>query len=78
MEKNLGDFGRESVPTLRLANIKQLTHNLSIDTYIEKTVSKSKGILVRLIGGEQYWPYGLNYLKSVSIEKKDTLGCNTK
>ena len=69
-KKTLGDFGRESVPTLRLANIKQLTHNLSIDTYIEKTVSKSKGILVRLIGGEQYWPYGLNYLKSVSIKKK--------
>ena len=36
MEKTLVDFGRESVPTLRLANIKQLTHNLSIDTYIEK------------------------------------------
>ena len=69
-KKTLGDFGRESVPTLRLANIKQLTHNLSIDTYIEKTVSKSKGILVRLIGGEQYWPYGLNYLKSISIKKK--------
>ena len=69
-KKTLVNFGRESVPTLRLANIKQLAHNLSIDTYIEKTVSKSKGILVRLIGGEQYWPYGLNYLKSVSIEKK--------
>ena len=29
-KKTLVDFGRESVPTLRLANIKQLTHNLSI------------------------------------------------
>ena len=26
-KKTLVDFGRESVPTLRLANIKQLTHN---------------------------------------------------
>ena len=69
-KKTLRDFGKDSIPTLRLANIKQLTHNLSIDTYIEKTISKSKGILVRLIGGEQYWPYGLNYLKSISIEKK--------
>ena len=69
-KKTLRDFGKASVPTLRLANIKQLTHNLSIDTYFEKTISKSKGILVRLIGGEQYWPYGLNYLKSISIEKK--------
>ena len=69
-KKTLRDFRKESIPTLRLANIKQLTHNLSVDTYIEKTISKSKGILVRLIGGEHYWPYGLNYLKSISIEKK--------
>jgi len=69
-KKTIRDFGKTSVPTLRLANIKQLTHNLSIDTYFEKTISKSKGILVRLIGGEQYWPYGLNYLKSIAVEKK--------
>ena len=39
-KKTIRDFGKTSVPTLRLANLKQLTHNLSIDTYFEKTISK--------------------------------------
>ena len=58
-KKTRRDYG-ENLPSLRLANIKDLTHNLSVDTYIENTIADSKCVLVRLIGGEQYWPYGLN------------------
>ena len=35
-KKTLGDFGRESVPTLRLANIKQLTHNYLLIPTLKK------------------------------------------
>ncbi len=49
-----------SLPSLRLANIVGLKHPLSVDTYIEQTISGAKGILIRLIGGEAYWPYGLS------------------
>lgn len=48
-----------SLPSLRLANLVALKHPVSVDTYIEKTLEKASGILIRLIGGEQYWAYGL-------------------
>ena len=47
------------LPSLRLANLSQLKHPLSVDTYIEQTLSGAKGILIRLIGGVPYWAYGL-------------------
>ena len=47
------------LPSLRLANLVALRHPLSVDTYVEQTLAGAKGILIRLIGGESYWPYGL-------------------
>lgn len=64
-DSDLGAFaagwqrGRAGLPALRLQNIVALKHPLSVDTYVERTLSGAKGILVRLIGGESYWPYGL-------------------
>src|ERR1700760_3218369 len=55
--------GRDSLPSLRLANLAELRHPLSVDTYIERTLSQARGILVRLFGGESYWPYGLAALQ---------------
>ncbi|WP_431854621.1 cobaltochelatase subunit CobN [Azospirillum sp.] len=52
----------ESEPSLRLANILQLGHNLSVDVYAESTVSKAKLVLMRLLGGERYWPYGVEQI----------------
>ena len=51
--------GRASLPSLRLANLSALRHPLSVDTYVERTLSGARGVLVRLIGGEAYWTYGL-------------------
>jgi cobaltochelatase CobN len=58
--------GRKSLPSLRLANLIALRHPLSVDTYIERTLSTSKGILVRLIGGESYWQYGVAALHQLA------------
>lgn len=58
-----GPEGR--LPTLRLANIAALKHPLSVDTYVENTLSGAKGILIRLIGGVPYWPYGLQHIQSL-------------
>ena len=49
----------DSTPSLRLANLMQLGHNLSIDLYVEKTVSRAKLVVVRLLGGLGYWRYGV-------------------
>jgi cobaltochelatase CobN len=54
--------GRAGLPSLRIANLTHLRHPLSVDTYIERTLSHARGVLVRLIGGEAYWPYGLGAL----------------
>jgi cobaltochelatase CobN len=51
--------GRAKLPSLRLANLIALRHPLSVDTYLERTLSHARGILVRLIGGESYWAHGI-------------------
>jgi cobaltochelatase CobN len=61
--------GRASLPSLRLANLVALRHPLSIDTYIERTLSQARGILVRLIGGESYWPYGIAAVHHLARER---------
>ncbi|MFN3273872.1 MAG: cobaltochelatase subunit CobN [Paracoccus sp. (in: a-proteobacteria)] len=47
------------LPSLRLCNLVALRHPVSVDTYLDQTLSGARGILIRLIGGEAYWPYGL-------------------
>ena len=52
--------GKEGkLPSLRLCNLVALRHPASVDNYIEQTLTGAKGILIRLIGGENYWPYGI-------------------
>ncbi len=55
-----------TLPTLRLANLVALRHPLSVDTYIEATLAGAKGILIRLIGGESYWAYGLQQVHDLA------------
>ncbi|MEM6304297.1 MAG: cobaltochelatase subunit CobN [Pseudomonadota bacterium] len=54
-----GGGAEGKLPTLRLCNLVALRHPASTDNYIEQTLSGAKGILIRLIGGENYWPYGI-------------------
>ncbi|HXK53171.1 MAG TPA: cobaltochelatase subunit CobN [Hyphomicrobiales bacterium] len=50
-------------PSLRLANIMALGHNLSVDLYMRSPVSGAKLVVVRLLGGAAYWAYGLEQLE---------------
>ncbi|WP_224814131.1 cobaltochelatase subunit CobN [Hasllibacter sp. MH4015] len=58
-----------ALPSLRLANIVGLKHPLSVDTYVEQTLQGAKGILIRLIGGVPYWPYGLQQIEALARAK---------
>src|ERR1700738_213187 len=49
--------GRQQLRSLRLANLRRLTHPLSVDLYLQKTLSGARGILIRLLGGVEYWRY---------------------
>ncbi len=57
------------LPSLRLANLTALRHPLSVDTYVENTLSAAKGILIRLIGGIPYWDYGIQQVVSLARRK---------
>ena len=50
---------RSGTPSLRLANTMQLSHNLSVDMYVEDIVANAKLVVVRLLGGIGYWPYAV-------------------
>ena len=65
--------GRANLPSLRLANLAELRHPLSVDTYIERTLASARGVLVRLIGGEPYWSYGLSALHRLAKDRKIAL-----
>jgi len=61
--------GRDGLPSLRLANLTELRHPLSVDTYVERTLQQTRGVLVRLIGGEPYWSYGLAALHRLAKDR---------
>lgn len=54
-------MGAEAV-SLRLANLMQLSHPMSVDVYVQNTVAKSRLVIVRVLGGESYFQYGLEKL----------------
>ncbi|MDR6128616.1 cobaltochelatase CobN [Sphingomonas sp. SORGH_AS802] len=54
------------LPALRLANLGDLAHPLSVDTYVERTLSGAKAILVRMIGGPAWWSYGLQQVEALA------------
>jgi cobaltochelatase CobN len=62
------EANRETLPSLRLANLASLRHPFSIDLYLEKVISKAKFVLVRLLGGKDYWRYGVDELARLSRE----------
>jgi cobaltochelatase CobN len=61
--------GRETLPSLRLANLRRLTHPLSVDLYLQKTLSGARGILIRLLGGVDYWRYGVEQVVALAAAK---------
>ncbi|MCI4665303.1 MAG: cobaltochelatase subunit CobN [Neomegalonema sp.] len=45
--------------SLRVVKLDWLAHPFSVDHYLEQTALRSRLVIVRLLGGESYWPYGL-------------------
>ena len=46
-------------PSLRLANLLQLAHPMSVDLYADKIIRHARLVVVRMLGGKGYWPYGI-------------------
>jgi cobaltochelatase CobN len=61
-------FG-DQTPSLRLASLLQLGHNMSVDLYIDDVLSDAKFIIVRILGGRGYWDYGIEQLVALARAK---------
>src|SRR5262249_18693449 len=61
-------LGKEA-PGRRLANLLQLGHNLSVDFYLDKVVRHARLVILRLLGGTRYWPYGIEQLATLCREQ---------
>src|SRR5271168_1941117 len=53
-------------PSLRLANLAALKHPYSVDLYLETVCSRARFVLVRLLGGMEYWRYGVEQLAALA------------
>jgi cobaltochelatase CobN len=51
------------LPTLRLASLKQLRHPMSADLYVDRVVGGARAVVVRCLGGLDYWRYGLGLIE---------------
>jgi cobaltochelatase CobN len=57
---------RELLPSLRLTALRELRHPLSIDLWIDKVASQAKVIVLRLLGGLDWWRYGVDQLETLA------------
>src|ERR1700749_2385968 len=60
---------RDVVPSLRLTPLRELRHPLSVDLWIDKVASHAKVIVLRLLGGFDWWRYGVEQLGAVARER---------
>ena len=53
-------------PTLRIASLAALRHPFSIDLYLETVCARAKLVVARVLGGADYWRYGVDELAALA------------
>jgi cobaltochelatase CobN len=56
-------------PSLRVASLMQLTHPMSVDTYVERTARHARLVIVRALGGASYFAYALEALHAAAANR---------
>src|SRR5438309_11533839 len=64
---------RDMLPTVRLANLRALRHPLSVDLWLDTVGRHAKVVVVRLLGGLDWWRYGVERLSSLARESSIAL-----
>jgi len=64
---------RTALPSLRLAHLRDLRHPMSVDLWIERVGRHAKVIVVRLLGGLDWWRYGVDRLAALARERGGAL-----
>src|SRR5262249_52844982 len=60
---------REVLPSVRLAHLRDLRHPMSVDLWTDRVGAHAKVILVRLLGGLDWWRYGVDRLAALARER---------
>ena len=54
------------LPSMRLAALRDLRHPMSVDLWVDSVARHAKIILVRILGGYDWWRYGCDQLASTA------------
>jgi cobaltochelatase CobN len=63
----------DALPSVRLAHLRDLRHPMSVDLWIDRVGSRAKVVLVRLLGGLDWWKYGIERLSALARERGSVL-----
>ncbi|MDQ6434433.1 cobaltochelatase subunit CobN [Mesorhizobium sp. LHD-90] len=61
--------GGDALPSMRLAALRDLRHPMSVDLWLDKVAAHAKVILVRILGGYDWWRYGCDQLAALARAK---------
>ena len=64
---------RAALPSLRLAHLRDLRHPMSVDLWIDRVGADAKVIVVRLLGGLDWWRYGVDRLSALARQRGSAL-----
>lgn len=57
------------LPSMRLAALRDLRHPMSVDLWIDSVAWHARVVLVRLLGGYDWWRYGCDQLAATARER---------
>ncbi len=60
---------RDGLPSVRLAHLRDLRHPMSIDLWADSVARHAKVIVVRLLGGLDWWRYGVETLSACARDR---------
>ncbi len=60
-------------PSLRLANLLHLRQHAAVDLYVDEVLQHARLIVLVLLGGVSYWPYGVEQLTELCTRKRISL-----
>src|SRR5439155_14555419 len=62
-------------PTVRFTNLLALGRPASVDLYVERTLRDAKIVVLRMLGGESYWPHGVESLRGDALKRGTQFVC---
>ncbi len=67
------ELEQATLPSVRLAHLRDLQHPMSVDLWIDRVGARAKVIVVRLLGGLDWWKYGIERLSDMARERQIAL-----